>query len=309
VADSALLSRTTPDYRYYASIIKKSWRAALVPYLFIAPFLLFFLALFLGPAAYSLYLSFCRYAGYGSIEWVGWQNYLAVWQYPVFWTEIRNVLFYWVAHAVPMMALAFGLAVLVNSAMVRYKNLFKPLIFMPQIVATVAAALIFKNFFGTQYGILNRVLGVEIPWLSDLSLARWVIVALLVWRGLGYWFVIFLAGLTSINPEILEAATVDGATSWQRLVYQTIPLMRNSFLFAFVVDGVVTLRLFAEPNVLVGKAGALASVEAAPILNMVIENIQSARFGLAAATGWTLFLLIAILSWLQFRLFQQYGES
>jgi ABC-type sugar transport system permease subunit len=84
--------------------------------------------------------------------------------------------------------------------------------------------------------------------------------------------------------------------------------MRNSFLFAFVVDGIVTLRLFAEPNVLAGKAGALASVEMAPVLNLVIENIRSARFGMAAAVGWTLFLLIALISWVQFRAFRQEEE-
>jgi ABC-type sugar transport system permease subunit len=179
---------------------------------------------------------------------------------------------------------------------------------MPQIIATVAATLVFQNFFGTQYGILNRILGVEIPWLTDMDIARWVIVALLIWRGLGYWFVIFLAGLTSINPEVMEAATMDGVTAWQRLIYITIPLMRNSFLFAFVVDAIVTMRLFAEPNVLVGKAGALASVEVAPVLNLVIENIRSARFGLAAATGWVLFLVIIIISWIQFRMFQR-GEE
>lgn len=176
---------------------------------------------------------------------------------------------------------------------------------MPQIIATVVAALVFQNFFGTQYGILNRILGTEIPWLTDMNLARWVIVALLIWRGLGYWFVIFLAGLTSINPEVMEAATIDGVSVWQRLAYVTIPLMRSSLLFAFVVDGIVTMRLFAEPNVLVGKAGALASVEVAPVVNLVIENIRSARFGMAAATGWSLFILIAAISWFQFRLFQQ----
>lgn len=288
---------------------KKRLGDSLVPYLFISPFLFFFLALFLGPSLYSFYLSFFRYAGYGVSTWVGLDNYLAVLNYPVFWTEIWNTLFYWFAHAIPMMVFAFGIAVLVNSKLVRFKNIFKPLIFMPQIIATVVAALVFQNFFGTQYGILNRMLGMEIPWLTNMDLARWVIVALLIWRGMGYWFVIFLAGLTSINPEVMEAATIDGVSTWQRLIYVTIPLMRNSLLFAFVVDAIVTMRLFTEPNVLVGKAGALASVEVAPVLNLVIENIRSARFGMAAATGWSLFILIAVISWVQFRMFQQEEEK
>ena len=204
-----------------------------------------------------------------------------------------------------MMIIAFLLAVLINSKFVTHKRVFKPIIFMPQIVAAVAAALLFQNFYGTKYGILNTFLGVEIPWLTDMGLARWAVVTLLVWRGAGYWFIIFLAGLTTINTEVLEAAIVDGASAWQRLTRVTIPLMRNTFLFAFVVDAIVTLRLFAEPNVLGGKPGTLAPVGMAPVLNLLVEGIRSARFGQAAAVGWLLFIIIAIVSWVQFRVLRE----
>jgi ABC-type sugar transport system permease subunit len=229
--------------------------------------------------------------------------------YDVFWIEMRNVVFYWIAHAIPMVILAFGLAVLVNSRLVTRKNFFKPIIFIPQVVASVAAALLFQNFFGTKYGILNNLLGTQIPWLTDMDLARWAVVIVLVWRGTGYWFVICLAGLTTISAEIMEAAVVDGASAWQRLTRITIPLMRKTFLFVFVVDAIVTLRLFAEPNVLAGKPGTLAPVEMAPVINLVVENVRNAQFGLAAATGWLLFIAIAVVSWLQFRIFRVRGEE
>jgi ABC-type sugar transport system permease subunit len=203
-----------------------------------------------------------------------------------------------------MMVLAFLLAILVNSKLVIHKRVFKPIIYVPQVVAGVASALLFQNFFGTKYGILNTLLGVEIPWLTDMTLARWAVVVLLVWRGTGYWFVIYLAGLTTISEEVLEAAIVDGANPWQRLVRVTIPLMRNSFIYAFVVDAIVTLRLFAEPNVLAGKPGTLAAVGMAPVVNLIVEGVRSARFGQAAAVGWLLFIVTAIVSWIQFRLLQ-----
>jgi ABC-type sugar transport system permease subunit len=260
--------------------------------------------LFLGPALYALVLSFFRYKGYGSVRWMGLGNYRNMLRYSVFWIEMRNVLFYWVAHSVPMMVLAFLLAILVNSKLVLHKRLFKPIIYVPHVVAGVASALLFQNFFGTKYGILNTLLGVEIPWLTDMTLARWAVVVLLVWRGTGYWFVIYLAGLTTISEEVLEAAIVDGANPWQRLVRVTIPLMRNSFIYAFVVDAIVTLRLFAEPNVLAGKPGTLAAVGMAPVVNLIVEGVRSARFGQAAAVGWLLFIVTAIVSWIQFRLLQ-----
>jgi ABC-type sugar transport system permease subunit len=281
---------------------RRRWGDILAPYLFISPFMISFFLFFLGPALYALVVSFARYRGYGAFRWIGFQNYINMLQYDVFWIEIRNIFFYWIAHAIPMMIIAFLLAVLINSKLVTHKRFFKPTIFMPQVVAAVAAALLFRNFFGTKYGILNTMLDTEIPWLTEMPLARWAVVSLLVWRGAGYWFVIFLAGLTTINPEVEEAAIVDGASPWQRLLRVTIPLMRNTFLFAFVVDAIVTLRLFAEPNVLGGQPGTLAPVGMAPVLNLLVEGIRSAQFGQAAAVGWLLFVIIAVVSFIQFRI-------
>jgi ABC-type sugar transport system permease subunit len=286
---------------------RRRWSDILAPYLFILPFILAFLFFFLGPAIYALVVSFFKYKGYGSATFVGLRNYQNMLNYGVFRTELKNVFFYWIAHALPMMIISFLLAVLVYSKLIVHKRIFKPIIYMPQIVSTVAAALLFQNFFGTKYGILNSLLGVEIPWLTDMTLARWAVVVVLIWRGTGYWFVVFLAGLTNISEEVMEAAIVDGTNAWQRLVRITVPLMRNSLLFAFVVDGIVTLRIFTEPNVLGGKPGTLAAVGMAPVLNLLVESIRSARFGQAAAVGWLLFIGIAIVSFIQFRLLR--GEE
>jgi len=281
---------------------RKSWADSLAPYLFVAPFLLAFVVFFLGPAVYSLVLSFFRYRGYGTAKWIGLWNYQAILQYKVFWQGVSNVFFYWVAHTIPMMIIAFMLAVLISSKVVKHKSVFKPIIYMPQIVAGVASALLFKNFFGTRYGILNSVLGLAIPWLENMSLARWAVVIMLIWRGTGYWFVIYLAGLTSIGVEVVDAAIVDGANAWQRLTRITIPLMRNSFMFAFVIDGIVTLRLYAEPNILGGNAGDVCPAGMAPVLNTMMINLRSGRFGQASAVGWLLFLMIAAVSYVQYRL-------
>ena len=285
------------------------WGELLTPYTFVAPFVVFFLGLFLAPAVYSLVLSFCKYRGYGPIKYIGLDNYRTILEYHVFWSMLKTTVFYWIAHAIPMMTLAFVLAVLVSSKLVTHKSIFIPLIFMPQIMTGVASALVFQNFFGTYSGVLNTILGTQTPWLEDMRLAKIAVVMLLVWRGAGYWFVIFLAGLTGISDEVNEAATVDGANVLQRLRYITIPLMRNTFLFAFVVDAIVTLRLFTEPNVLGAKAGTLAPVGMAPVLNLVINNINSARFGMAAATGWILFLLTVVVTAIQFFLVRSRKDS
>lgn len=298
-------ARAGGEKRVRAHRARWAW---LTPYLFIAPFLISFVVLFLGPALYSLYLSFTKYRGFGTARWVGLDNYSTMLHYDAFWLMLRNSLFYWIAHEVPMMSLAFVLAVLVHSKLAKGMSTFKGVIFLPQMLATVAAALLFQNIFGTRYGVIDSVLGVEIPWLTDPTLTPWTVVALLVWRDTGYWFIIFLAGLTTIEPETNDAARIDGASRLQRLFLITIPLMRPTLVFAVLVDGIMSLRLFTEPNVLAGKSGTLAPDTVAPVLNLVVQNIRGGQFGLAAATGWLLFILIAGLSVGGFRLMRQ-GET
>lgn len=278
----------------------------MAPYLFLLPFLLSFVVLFVGPALYSLALSFYRYRGYGSATWVGIDNYSTVLNYHVFWTELKNTAIYWLGHMFPLLAIAYLLAVLIQSKMVRAKSFFKPVIFLPQVVAPVAAALIFQDVFTQRVGLIDSLFHVEVPWLQDMGLVKIAVIVLLIWRGTGWWFVVFLAGLTSINGDLYEAATVDGASAWQRLIYITTPLMRNTFLFAFVIDTISSFRLFTEPNVLVSAAaGGLAPPPMAPILNLLVSYLQSAQFGPAASVGWIMFLLLALVSWTQFRIFRQ----
>ncbi|MDD5367829.1 MAG: sugar ABC transporter permease [Anaerolineaceae bacterium] len=300
-----VIKKAAPHKKKFFLSSRKKREDALVAYVFISPFILFFIAIFLVPAINSLYLSFTRYPGYGQATWIGLQNYIATLKYPTFWKEIRNILFYWVAHLIPMMSIAFGLALLVNSKLIRGKNIFKPIIFMPQLVMTVTAGLIFQNFFGTQYGILNNLLGITVHWLDNADLARWTVVALIIWRATGWWVIIYLAGLTAINPEIIEAGVVDGGNAWQRLIYIIIPLMRNTFLFAAVIDAIGSFRIYTEVTVLLPGSVANISPELAPVLTLVTNNISNARFGVAAATGWLLFLMIAVVSWLQFRILRE----
>jgi ABC-type sugar transport system permease subunit len=297
------LNEALPKRANQETTVRTRWRFdKIVPYLFISPFIVSFIILFLGPAIYSLVVSFFRYAGYGSMTWVGLYNYTATLQYRLFWIGLRNTIFYWIAHDIPMMAFAFGLALIVSSKYIQLKRFFKPVLYLPQLVTTVASALIFSSFFGLEYGVLNRILGMKIPWLIDVDLARWAVVILLVWRGVGYWFIVYLAGLTSINPEIIEASIVDGANSWKRLIYVILPLMTNTLIFAFVVDAIGSLRIFTEPNVLMAQRGGMAPYEIAPVVNVLISSLGAGRFGQASSVGWILFLITMIASYIQIKL-------
>jgi ABC-type sugar transport system permease subunit len=283
---------------------------ALVPYLFIAPFLASFLIFFAAPSAVSIVLSFFRYRGYGPATFIGFQNYVGLLESPDFWQSAANTIFYWLVPLIPLLGSAFLLAVLVRSKLTKFPRIFRPLLFVPQVMAPVAAALVWRVILSDN-GVLNSVLGLDISWITDPKAGKWGVMLLLLWRGIGWYFVIFLSGLTSVPDELLEAAQLDGANSWQRVRFVVLPMMKPIFLFAIVIDTIASFQLFTEPNLLVGSASTTAGAppESAPIMNQVVGNITGGQFGLAAAVGWILFIAIGIFSVIQFRLFRERGEA
>jgi ABC-type sugar transport system permease subunit len=285
---------------------RRNWADQLAPYLFIAPFLVSFVAFFALPSALSIVLSFARYNGYTAIHWIGFQNYRALIESPDFRQAVRNTLFYWLVPLVPMLGGALALALLVRSKYALLPRLYRPLIFVPQVMAPVAAALVWRVMLSNN-GLVNSVLHTNTGWLSDPGTLKWSVALLLIWRGLGWYFVVFLAGLSGIPDELLEAASVDGATSLQRVRTVVLPLLRPTILFALVIDTIASLQLFTEPNLLVGGTGSIASAppSAAPVMNQVVNNITGGQFGLAAAVGWLMFVAIGIFSLVQFRLFRE----
>lgn len=274
----------------------------IVPYLFIAPFLISFLMFFAFPALYSLVLSFFRYKGYGTANFVGLSNYKTLLNYSAFWKAIRNTLFYFLGHIVPVMVGAFVSALILSSKrMKRVQKIFKPLLFLPQVVPVMATALVFRVIFATHTGVINQMLNLSIPWLEDTTLMRLCVLALVIWRATGWFMVIFLAGLTTINSDLYEAATLDGATFFQHTIHITLPLMKPIFLFAFVMDAISSFKLYTEVNVMIAGT-ANAPTDAATIMNMITQNLENGNFGGASAAGWLLFILIAVVSIVEQRL-------
>lgn len=283
----------------------RSVRRRMAPWLFITPFLVSFLLFFAYPAVYSFDLSLQIYSGFGRSVFVGLHNYLITFRYPFFWDALENTLFYWAIHLVTIMPIAFLIALAINSRWVRWQKLIKPLVFMPQIVPIIAAGLIWK-FLLSGGGPVSDLLGGQVNFIGDPGLARWAVVLFMEWLAVGWFTIIFLAGLTTISEEVVEAAKIDGATGWQTVRHVVIPLMKPIILFAFIIDGIGTLQMFTRPNILLSH-GSNAPFYAMPILNLVVTDIQSGSFGLASAVGWVLFGLIMLLSLVQLKLFSERG--
>lgn len=277
----------------------------MVPYLFIAPFLISFAVFFVFPAGYSLVLSFFKYKGYGKATFVWLNNYHSLLHYSAFWKAIGNTLFYFLVHLLPVMGFAFLFAVLLQSERIgKIRNVFKPILFLPQVVPVMASVLTFRVIFSTYTGAINQVFGLTVSWLDDPNIMRWTVVAYSVWRSTGWFMIIYLAGLTTINPSLYEAAILDGATSAQRIFYITIPMMRSIFLFAFIMDAISSFKVYTEVNVLLAGVGN-APTHAAPIMNLVTTNMKNGNFGMSSAAGWLLFLMILVISLVELLLMRE----
>lgn len=278
--------------------MKSTWKK-LQPYLFIFPFVLSFILFFIVPSIYSLFLSFHKYAGYGKATWVGLRNYSSIFSYSRFWDALGRTLFYWLAKFVPVTVISFLLAFVLRSRHFRdYRpsKFFKPVLFIPQVCSTTAIAIIFEILFAKQSGAINQIFHLNVGWIDGTTTVKWVVLIMLMWRGIGWFMVVYMSGMSAISDELTDAARIDGADGFKTMIYITIPLMKPTFQFAFIMDAITSLRMFTEAAVLTDTAGNIAKPSAEGVINLLMANVQSGNFGLAAAYGWVLFVIIFAIS-------------
>ena len=277
----------------------KSWKDKAVPYLLIAPFLLSFILFFVVPSVYSIILSSAKYAGYGKIKWVGFSNYARILAYKRFWEALVRTAFYWLAKFIPVTVISFMLAWSLRSSVMRANPLskvFKPILFLPQICATTAVAIIFEIMFARETGVINQVFGTTTAWIDNQSTSKWVVLLMLMWRGIGWFMVVYMSSMSAISDDLTEAARIDGASELKIIFHITIPLMKQTFKFAFIMDAITSLRMYTEAAVLTSTSGGTAKQSAEGVINLLMVNLNSGNFGMACAYGWIIFIVIFAVS-------------
>gem|GEM_PF-2184303 len=214
---------------------RREWTA----YLFLSPGLILFAVFTVFSVGFSFYLSFHQW---NILEpqkpFVGLQNYRELLHDRYFLGAIVNTL-YFAAVSVPVtMAIGLLVALMLNTQ-IRFRGLFRTLYYLPGVTSLVVAAIIWKWVFSGDYGLLNyyllklHIIDKPILWLSDRNLAMPAVITVSVWQGVGFHMVVYLAALQSIPQEIYDAAKVDGASAFRRLIYITVPLLRPTMFFQF----------------------------------------------------------------------------
>ncbi|WP_326718342.1 MULTISPECIES: sugar ABC transporter permease [unclassified Streptomyces] len=278
-------------------------RRRAVPYLFILPALALFAVFKLYPIGSSFLMSLYENVN-GTQEFVGAGNYRRALDDPLLWTALKNTAIILVVQVPVMLALAVGIAVALNSTLLRGRAFFRLGFFLPTVTGLVAYGIIFAVLLNTQYGLVNWLLGLvgigEVPWLTDPLWAKISLSLALTWHYTGYNAVIFLARLQSLPTELYDAAAVDGASAWQSFRHVTLPGLRPALLLTTVLSTIGTLQLFDEPYVLTGGGPDNATLTIGVYLYQ--NAFKYFDFGYASAVAYILTVLIGILGIVQFRL-------
>ncbi len=278
----------------------------------LSPWILSLSIFWLYPLLYALYISFTRfYTLSARSEWVGFENYIAVFNDPLFYTSLKNTCIFAFGTVPVTTVLAMALAVALNRPSTRWKNLFRASYFVPTVTSLVVISLIFSNLYARD-GQLNALLQmlhlptVQRGWLLEPSTALLSIMAMDVWMSVGYYTVLFLAGLQAIPADLYEAAELSAASSWMQFRRITLPLLRPTLLFVLVMNSIKSFQVFVEVYVMT-KGGPLPLEGTTTTL--VYEVYRNAfektdMLGYASAFAYIVFFILLLFSLLQIRFLQ-----
>ncbi|HEY9423532.1 MAG TPA: sugar ABC transporter permease [Microterricola sp.] len=271
--------------------------------MFLAPALVLFAAFQIYPIGRSLILSFQTRED-GVMVWDGVDNYTRLLSDPDFAQALGNTFLILLVQVPIMLTIALLLAVALRSSFVRFKQGFRLVYFLPAVTALLAYAIVFRTLLNGDSTVLNQFLGFAgiepINWLGDPFWARVSLIASVTWRWTGYNMVIFLAGLSAIDPSLKEAASIDGANAFQSFRSITVPLLRPVILFALTTSTIGALQLFDEAYILTkgGPSGATLTI----VLYLYRTAFKSLDFGYASAMAYVLVLIVMALAIVQMRL-------
>jgi multiple sugar transport system permease protein len=277
-------------------------RRQLTAWLFLAPSLLVLVAFTLYPMAQAVYLSLTNYNLIKAADFIGLANYVELVSDPAFWNAFWNTVLYAAVVTPVTVVLALLFAVMLNQAFFG-RTFVRTAIFLPFIVSLGIIAIAWSFLLDPNIGLLSYWLGqigivTEQGWLTDPRFAMPAVMMVGVWKFVGFYMVIYLAGLQSIPADLYEAAKIDGTTAWQRFRNVTLPLLSNQTLLVSVLALIATLQAFDQIYVMT-RGGPYFKTETLVML-IYREGFQELRFGYASAISFVLLIFVFILSMVQY---------
>ena len=279
------------------------WRnIKVVPYLYILPNMILFLTFMIIPIFMSFYYSTVKWNGLGDPKFIGLENYLYIFTDDVFIKSMFNTVYYSAVTVPILMVLSLLFAVLLNNK-IPLRGLIRSSIYAPAVVSTVVVGTVFIWIFQDQLGLINYIItllgGEGINWQNDTRFAMVMIIVATIWQKTGYNMINYLAGLQGIPTELMEAATIDGATTWQKFRYVTLPLLKNTHMFVIITSLINSFRSF-DLIYTMTQGGPLNATKTI-VMYVYEQAFQKNYYGRAAAAGVVLFVLMVAFTVVQMK--------
>ncbi|WP_071130309.1 carbohydrate ABC transporter permease [Enterococcus timonensis] len=277
---------------------KNTWTAIS----FIAPNFIGFFIFTLVPVIFSLVLAFMEWDSFATPKFVGLKNFAKMMKDETFWISFKNTILYTVGVVPLTLIISLLLALLLNQK-IRGMKFFRTAFFFPYVTSLVAIAVVWNMLFHPTMGPINQVLKIfmENPpgWTSSSDWALFAVVIVSVWRGVGYYMILYLAGLQSIPKELYEAASMDGASKWKQFLNVTIPSLRPTTFFVTIMLVINSFKVFDLVQVMTnGGPGRATNVLVFDIYN---EAFVKFNFGYASSIALVLFVLVLGITVVQFK--------
>jgi len=281
----------------------------MVAYSFIAPNFIGFAVFTLVPLVFALVLSFLKWDGANPISFVGLGNFISLLRDKVFWIALRNTVAY-TAGVVPLtMVAALFLAILLNQKL-KGRNFFRTVAFFPYVASLVAVAVVWNFIFSPTRGPVNNLLSylTNIPveklpqWAADKNWAIPTVIFFSVWKNMGYYMVIYLAGLQGVNAELYEAASIDGANSRQKFFNVTLPQLAPTTFFIMMMLIISSFKVYdIFLNIFAGGDNQLTDATRVLVYQIYNTAFRFLQFGYASAIAMVLFVIVVGITLVQFR--------
>lgn len=287
----------------------RPWRTRLTrldqrfsPYAYVSPFFLLFFAFGLFPLVYTAWVSLhsVTLQNTDEMEWVGLDNYTRLFHDDRFWNALTNTFTIGVISTVPQLLMALGLAYALDCK-VRGSTFWRVSLLMPYATSVAAATIVFAMLFGRDFGLINSFLGLfgfdNVDWESGRWSSQIAISTIVTWRWTGYNALIYLAAMQAVPKDLYEAAEVDGATRWHQFRHVTVPGIWPTIVFTIIISTIGATQLFGEPLLFGGAGGHSGGADHQyQTLGLLLyeQGWFNFQLGRAAATAWTMFLIIIV---------------
>ncbi|RCW55393.1 carbohydrate ABC transporter permease [Halanaerobium sp. ST460_2HS_T2] len=286
------------------------WKKKIAPYLFILPNLIIFGIFIVFPALFGFYVSFTEWDVLTSPEFIGLGNFIKLFQSAEFWTILSRTLIY-VFSVVPItFGLSMVLAIILDRN-IKAKGFFRAIFYLPTMLSFIVIGVSWRWILGNNFGILNYLLDLAgmapVNWLTNARTATIMVIFATVWARVGYFMVMFIAGLQGIPGVYYEAAEIDGASKWQQFRHITFPLLKPTSLVVVVLSTIQAFKMFGLIKVM--TTGGPGDSTTYLVQEIYQQAFQVGDMGYASAMSVMLFIILGLLTIVQFKVSNRGGNA